>query len=93
MENYEPDMNRRGIAIIANFQKSVGGYLPPEARRVTYVEIPVPGYSSLVLLGIVIASNMSEEELELAKRPDLVERVQRLLQIDTPAAWYRFGEL
>jgi hypothetical protein len=93
LENYEPDMPRYGTQSVMNFQKSVGGYLPPEVNRVTYLDVPVKGYSSMVMLGIVIATNLSEEDMALAKRPDLVKRVQRLLQIDTPPAWYRFGEL
>ncbi|KAJ2912986.1 hypothetical protein MD484_g7410, partial [Candolleomyces efflorescens] len=93
LENYEPDLPRYMTKSLISFQKSVGGYLPPEARRVTYLEIPEEGDEPIVLLGIIIASNMTEEDLERSKRPELVKEVQELLQIDTPAAWYRFGEL
>ncbi|KAJ2914125.1 hypothetical protein MD484_g6277, partial [Candolleomyces efflorescens] len=92
LENYEPDLPRYLTDSIISFQKSVGGYLPPEARRVTYIEIPEEGDEPIILLGIIIASNMTTEDLGLANRPELVKEVQELLQIDTPAAWYRFGE-
>ncbi|RXW15182.1 hypothetical protein EST38_g10672 [Candolleomyces aberdarensis] len=59
----------------------------------TYVSIPVKGDEPMVLIGIVIGSNLSEEDMELAKRPELVKEVQDLLEIDTPAAWYRFGQV
>jgi hypothetical protein len=93
LENYEPDMPRYGTESVLNFQKSVGGYLPPEVKRVTYLDVPVKGYDPMVLLGIVIGTNLNEEDMALANRPDLVKEVQDLLQLDTPAAWYRFGEL
>jgi hypothetical protein len=47
----------------------------------------------MVLLGIVIGTKLNEEDMALANRLDLVKEVQDLLQLDTPAAWYRFGEL
>ncbi|KAJ2912989.1 hypothetical protein MD484_g7413, partial [Candolleomyces efflorescens] len=96
MKIYEPDLPRGGTKTLINFQKSAAGYLPPEARRVTFLHVPNKGYDPLVMLGIVIASNMSEEELELARNAEVVRKVvqevHELLCIDTPVAWYRFGE-
>jgi hypothetical protein len=80
LENYELDMARYGVESVLNFQKSVGG--PKSRLRVTCLNVPVKGYDPMVLLGIVIGTNLNEEDMALANRLDLVKEVQDLLQFE-----------
>ncbi|TFK20185.1 hypothetical protein FA15DRAFT_659293 [Coprinopsis marcescibilis] len=73
-----------------HFQDKVMEYLPPEVFGLTQLWIPVSKHQPVwEPCSIVIATNESEEEIEFGEDSKaLVEEIQEILMLDTPAAWY-----
>ncbi|EAU83238.1 hypothetical protein CC1G_12720 [Coprinopsis cinerea okayama7 len=80
------------------FQKAFQLFVPPEVRRIAFLLVPFPvklpnGKIKLDIvnvLGVVIGSNLTDEDMEQADNQELIKKTQEGLGVTTPPAWYFF---
>ncbi|KAG2018433.1 hypothetical protein CC2G_007862 [Coprinopsis cinerea AmutBmut pab1-1] len=71
-------------------------FFPPELDRLAFLIVPLKGQNGGRVLwepiGLVVGTNLSEEDMEQARNEDLIKQAQEILGVKTCPAWYRFTD-
>ncbi|EAU83315.1 hypothetical protein CC1G_10756 [Coprinopsis cinerea okayama7 len=65
-------------------------FTPDGVDRVAFIIVPLRNGARWEPLGLVIGSNLDEEDMQQARNEALVKEAQEILQVKTPPAWYHY---
>ncbi|EAU83323.2 hypothetical protein CC1G_10764 [Coprinopsis cinerea okayama7 len=80
------------------FRDAFRPFVPPEVKRLAFLVVPFPfkrpnkkvKVDLVTVLGVVIATNLTDEDMVNADNQDLIKKAQEGLGVTTPPAWYFF---
>ncbi|EAU83319.1 hypothetical protein CC1G_10760 [Coprinopsis cinerea okayama7 len=65
-------------------------FTPDGVDRLAYIVVPLKEGRLWYPLGLVIGSNLNEEDMQQARDEALVKQVQEILEVKTQPAWYHY---